>query len=365
MAHATLPALSQQAVARLEARVQQIVDKPGDLITPGEYQEAHKHIDMRAVVASLPEGLTEEDLAGILRLAMRTECDTLVYGREFDIRAKRNNAPWLGRFNSDVWVPDELGHTDPFKQSLMAMGISEEQLDSEIKEVQEIPFEHKGGESTTAVTTFGVVQEYLTDNWHGLIADLLEPAAPKAAAMARRVKRRETLHTMWYRDMTAIQIEDNPLLWREVALGVIKFEMPGNQLAPDLEAKVGQWLPTMGGNYERIFKDLVRHLSMVCTDSQMLGQMVIKIAAAKGFKMKDIDLKYLDFAVNRLGAPGAGIIGEALLQKMGLDKVFMAQKGAQDPVYQFYTGPAERIRAIIRDLFADWLEIDFGVTKLI
>jgi hypothetical protein len=76
-----------------------------------------------------------------------------------------------------------------------------------------------------------MVQEYLTDNWHGLIASLLKEASPQAAYMATRIKRRETLHTAWYRDMTALQIEANPTYVTYVAEEVARFVQHACQVA--------------------------------------------------------------------------------------------------------------------------------------
>ncbi len=80
------------------------------------------------------------------------------------------------------------------------------------------------------LSTFGMIQEYLTDNWHGLVAlvaRLVKQASPDADCMPTRIKRRETLHTVWCRDPTALQVEANPADLHSVAEGTASFEMPG------------------------------------------------------------------------------------------------------------------------------------------
>ena len=63
-----------------------------------------------------------------------------------------------------------------------------------------------------------------------ILNNLLKGQAPEAAHMVFRVKKRETLHTLWYRDMTAIQIEANPHLVEDVATEILSFDMPGASL---------------------------------------------------------------------------------------------------------------------------------------
>ena len=185
--------LPAEAAERLNNLVGQIEANPGELIDLEDFEARQRDLDMKQVVLDLREGLSEDDLAGILKLALLTECATDSYARAIGERARRFGAGWLTRFNDNVWTPDELTHSDPYKLILMNLGFSEGELDREIKETQEREFVHYGGDTPVHVTTFGMVQEYLTDNWHGLIARLLKRASPQAAYMANRIKRRETL----------------------------------------------------------------------------------------------------------------------------------------------------------------------------
>ena len=67
---------------------------------------------------------------------------------------------------------------------LMRLGFAESDLNRQIRETQEKEFVHFGGDTPVHVTTFGMVQEYLTDHWHGLVARLLQQSAPQAGYMA-------------------------------------------------------------------------------------------------------------------------------------------------------------------------------------
>lgn len=350
----TLPAEAHQ---RLEALVDRVEARPGDMIDVKQFAELQSRLNVRAVINTLPQGLAEEDLAGILKLALLTECATETYGDAFAERARRYDAAWLGRFNANVWVPDELTHHTPYKFILMNMGFDEAELDREIRDVQQTNFIHRGGDTPAHVTTFGIVQEYLTDNWHGLIGDLLEKASPEASYMAVRIKRRETLHTMWYRDMVALQVEANPRLLPHVAEALLGFEMPGNTLVPHLQSQVGRWMPRMGADFDRITKDLVRIVHSTMRDVRMTGALIIEIAAKRGIRIGPVSPRLIQVAANRLGGPGYGLIGEALLERVGLSYLFKPEEGRQDSAFALYQGPYERIRALLRSWVAQ--QIDF------
>ncbi len=165
---------------------------------------------------------------------------------------------------------------------------------------------HYGGDTPVHVTTFGMVQEYLTDNWHGLIANLLRQASPQAAYMATRIKRRETLHTAWYRDMTALQIEANPSYAGYVAEEVAHFRMPGNSLVPELQGQAQRWLPLMGADFERIYRDVFRLLHRTMGNARLTGELLVRMASEKGVHLGPIPLHQVQAALKRLGGPGTG-----------------------------------------------------------
>ena len=226
--------LPPSAEARLDTLVDSIEANPGPLLNPAEMRAASDNLNVHAAIEQLPEGITEEDFVGVLRLAMLTECATDSYSAVFQEGAEQFNAPWLGRFNERIWTPDEHTHHTPYKYMLQSLGYSEEELDLTMHEVRERHYEHCCGRTPVELTTYGIIQEYLTDNWHGMISQLLKPSAPYAAKCASMVKRRETLHTTWYREMTAIQVEENPEIMGLVADTVLSFQMPGTQLVPEL-----------------------------------------------------------------------------------------------------------------------------------
>ena len=353
-------ALPETSYAKLDRLVDRISAAPGDMIDLPAFRAMQENLNVEEAVRRLPEGLSEDDFVGILKLALLTECATETYGAAFAERANTYEAGWLARFNEDVWVPDELTHHTPYKYILMNMGFDESELDREIRRTQEVEFTHRGGDTPVHVTTFGAVQEYLTDNWHGLIAGLLRSASPQAAYMATRIKRRETLHTVWYRDMTALQVEENPRLVEHVREAVMAFSMPGNQLVPDLQTQVSRWMPLMGADYERIARDLARHIYEVLGDTRRVGAMLMQMAAEKGFSVGPVSPQIIRTALDRLGGPGYGLLGEALLERVGLEYMFRPRGGAQDRAYALYHDRYERIRSMIRSWIAERIEFHLG-----
>jgi hypothetical protein len=85
--------LPAAAVDRLEAMVDGIVRKPGAFIDPDDAAELTAGLDHRAVLDSLPAGISEDDWVAILRLAMLTECATESYAEQIGLRAAWYGAP--------------------------------------------------------------------------------------------------------------------------------------------------------------------------------------------------------------------------------------------------------------------------------
>ncbi|MGE0686690.1 MAG: hypothetical protein AB7P33_08100 [Dehalococcoidia bacterium] len=321
--------------------VDRIEADPGKVIDPIVYDEEIE--DVGLCLNTLPDELTDEDFAGILKLAMLTECATDLYAAAISERGRQYGAPWLVRFNERVWVPDEYMHAEPFKLALLSLGFSEEELDREIKETQAGTFVHVGGDSPVNVCTFGMVQEYLTDHYHGLIAKLLKPAAPKLAKMTFHIKQRETLHMVWYRDMAAMQVAANPALVHDVAYELAKFRLPGNSLIPELQAKAVDWLPKMGADFTQLTKDLLRHIYLITGSPKQMGRLAVDISQMKDYGLGMLKGPQIKWALERGDGWGHALVGEALLERLGLSFLFKSS------VQEDYRG---RIRSAVRTWLA-------------
>ena len=347
--------LPESALPKLEALVDRIQADPGEMINVNELQAACEQLNVKQVVETLPEGLTEEDLVGMLKLAMLTESATDSYAAVFEEGARAYGAPWLTRFNQNVWVPDEHTHYTPYKFMLQSLGYTESQLDKEIQEVQDKNYEHCCGSTPVELTTYGVIQEYLTDNWHGLISKLLKPSAPYAAHAANMVKRRETLHTVWYRGMTAVQVEENPEMLGMVADTMLSFEMPGTSLTPEFGTKALHWMHGVDLDFGRVAKDLVRNFSEVAGNVRRSGQMLMEMAVRRGYPIGPFPPRIIKGAMDRLGGMGYGLIGEAILDRVGLP--LPNAQGKQDRVMRFHLGVYERVRGKARDFIGSKIDL--------
>jgi len=345
--------LSTQATGALETLVNGIESSPGDLIRPHEFDDCATVLDVRGVLKDLPDGISEADFVGILRLALLTECATESYANVISTIGRECDAGWLSRFTDRVWAPDELTHHTPYRLMLQSLGFSDEELGRDIRDTQEKLYAHTGGRTPVHITTYGMIQEYLTDNYHGLIAKTLRKSAPEAAAMVFRVKRRETLHTAWYRDMTALQLESNPRFVEDMASEINCFDMPGASLVPELQAQGKRWQQLMGANVEQIFRDLLRLAHDILGSSRLTGELVLKLAADRNVDIGPLSASQVSKAISRLGGIGHGLIGEAVLEKAGLGYTFERPAGKQDSGFRPYEGVQEKVRSLLRGWIRD------------
>ena len=348
--------LPATAGPKLNAVVDQIIARPGRMINLDDMAKVPEQLDVRAVVNSLPEGITEEDFVKMLRLAMLTEAGTDTYAARFQEGALAYNADWLSRFNKEVWVPDEYTHSMPYYMMLRSLGFTEEELDRQTRELQARVYEHCCGITPVELTTFGTVQEYLTDNWHGLLANLMRPAAPEAAHFATLVKRRETLHTVWYRSLTAVQVEENPELIELVARALSTFQMPGTQLVPDCGPLALTWMQKLNVDFFHVAKELVRNFAESAGNVRRSGQLLVEMAVAREYPIGPFPARFVRGAMNRLGGAGYGLLGEAILEKVGRP---MPAKwiGEPDSGIRFHTGIYENIRTRMRTFIVNKVDV--------
>lgn len=326
------------------------------MLPAAEIEQLCRTLSLRPALDHLPEGMTVADMIGVLKLAMLTESATDTYARTILTRAERYESAWLGRFIRDVWAPDEALHHTPYIAMLESAGVSREDLAAEIARTRGRALDYHSGDTPIHITTYGMIQEYITDNWHGLIARILRPTAPSAARLANSVKRRETVHTMWYRDMTAIQLEANPALLGHVAQAIATFEMPGASLVPEFNQHVGRWMPLMGNDEARTGRDIVRMLYSIVGDTGRAGQLVLRLAAERGTKIGPLTPGVIGSALDRLGGRGYGLLGEAVLEKIGLGSLYHDQRlTAGRPA-----SLPSRVRGILRRWLAEQIDLGFA-----
>ena len=330
----------------LNAYVDDVVKRgKARFISEQELTDGVKGIDSKALIAGLSPTVSAEDFTEILMLSMITECATDSFAARFNESAFNFDADWLRRFNQEVWVPDEYSHASPFEGVLVAMGFDQEDLRERQRVAKEKEFDYGKGITPVGATTFGTIQEYLTDNWHGLTANMIEPSHPHTAFLIRRVKQRETLHMIWNRDMTSLQIEENPDLIYYSAETEASFEMPGNTLIPSVQKKTPELLVKMGASTSRIKRDLVKLAYEMSSgtkprDSQNAGRLVFEIATYLNIEPR-LAFHVLQFALNKFGSIGGfgyGVVGEALLQSVDSQAPYLKGNNSNEKLNIFQKG---------------------------
>jgi hypothetical protein len=334
--------MSQSGIEKLEAFSAGIIRNPGRMIDPQIFDQIEEQIDLTRLIPGLASTIPYDDLLKALRLALLTESATDTYSVQFQEVAAGHGASWLGAFNEKVWDPDEQTHRTPYFRTLVGMGCDPAELQREMRQAQERQFDRKSANDPASATMFGTVQELITDTYHGAVAFTLKPYAPLAAHGIFLVKKREKLHTEWYRKMTGIQLEHNPDLLANAAFITAHFEMPEKQVAPQYADRGGDYLLMMGMNRKQVVKDMMRVFHQLTGDIHKTGQFLLDVAAERGITVKGISVRYLRSLLVQLQM--TGFIGEVVLQSMGLSYLFQEEE---------QVSLKGRLRALLRNVVAE------------
>ena len=125
---------------------------------------------------------------------------------------------------------------------------------------------------------------------------------------------------MQFRNLTAIQIEAEPELIDNVIHATLNFQKPANEIAPikDIESKTQEWIPRMNGEVIGLLKRIVSNLSIALDDKDKLGKLFTRYASHSERRfIKFIPNSFLAQAIRRI-RPGYGIVGEIVLEQLGL-----------------------------------------------
>jgi len=80
----------------------------------------------------------------------------------------------------------------------------------------------------------------------------------------------------------------------------------------------------------------------------ILGVIITFLAQGPTLALELLRSWIIDFNGILVGGAGYGLIGEALLERVGLGYVFKAPAGRQDSGYRPYGGVQERVRSLFR-----------------
>ena len=322
------------------------VTAPAGFIKPAVLLDLSQRIDIAPALDHLPPGITVKDFEEMNWLSALTECATAQYANEFAASGQKYGAEWLTKFTRNIWEPDEMEHHAPFQTILLQMGVPSDVVSSEVSRVQGMDYIHKAGSTPAHLTAFGMLQELLTRNWYAQTQKILRSASPEAARMVNMVGVREALHTVWYRDMTAFQIEENPELIVNVAEALKRFQMPGNIMVPELQGKADQWLQVIhGGNLSSVKRDIIKLAhAAVGSDTKNLGKLLVEIGAQNENWLERVTAQQAKKGLGIVGGGTAyGLLGEGVLHSVGLDGLY------EDPKNDDIPG---KIRGVFRSYIA-------------
>lgn len=299
--------------------------------------------------------MSEEEIVQTFRLSLITESLTEQYTETYMIGAKRYDAPWLANYIVSFWEPDEFGHAEPFKNILMDFGLSKKCIENEIREARESTRYHEyhsAGFHPINLTTYGVIQESITDYWYQLQQGFFSRGSSAAKAIAK-VKGREALHTVQFRALTALQLEADPSLITEIIKSVSKFQMPGNHIPPVkyIAAKTREWIPRMNGSVGQLLKRIVREVHWALDDKHKLGFLVTNYASQS-------ERRFISLLPNSLFHYGLsaihgghGLVGEMVIEQLGLG---VTEQNAS-------TNVVTKIHTKFRNIIKRWIQekLDF------
>ncbi|MCI0816050.1 MAG: hypothetical protein J4N29_03265, partial [Chloroflexi bacterium] len=86
------------------------------------------------------------------------------------------------------------------------------------------------------------------------------------------------------------------------------------------------------------------------------GELLVDIAVRRGYKMGPFPPKLVQRALNLLGGPGYGLLGEAVLERVGLPLPRDTDRN-QNSGMRLYTGVYEKIRAKARTYVSSRIDL--------
>ena len=200
--------------------------------------------------------------------------------------ADRSGAPWLRRFITQTWLPEEGMHHAPFKEYLVRSGAYDEDfLDDEISKVIDRGFVHGAGYSELQAATYGWLQELITWRFYDSMRDYLlsqadddNPADPVMVKILADIAKQENFHRHVYLTGAKTVLKHQPERKGEVVTAVAEFLMPGHHMAPDWQPKAPVWSEKFNFPLKQVIHDIA-HGMVELTGHRGLGQATILYGA--------------------------------------------------------------------------------------
>ena len=214
-----------------------------------------------------PESVDQDFLEAIGFVTL-IESNPKAPGGQILSAADRSEAPWLRRFITQTWLPEESMHHVPFKEYLIRAGAYEKTfLDSEIDKVIQRGFDHGEGYTELQAATYGWLQELITWRFYDSIHSYLlsnattdNPADPVLLKILSDIAKQENFHRHVYLTGARTVLKHAPERKGEVISATAEFLMPGHQMAPEWQLKAPLWSVKFKFSLRRLIHDITRGL---------------------------------------------------------------------------------------------------------
>ena len=96
--------------------------------------------------------------------------------------------------------------------------------------------------------------------------------------------------------------------------------MPGTRLIPQFGSHALEWMAKGSVDFSRVTSDFVRNFYEVAGSVKKAGNLFMTLAARRGMKVGPVPLSTINTALSKIGGPGYGLVGEAVLDKFGVPR---------------------------------------------
>ena len=269
---------STTTTSRIDAEMQAILDR----YLPNRRPMSPDDYDWNQI---RPESVDRDFLEAVGFVTL-VEANPKDPGGQIIAAADRSNAPWLRRFITQTWLPEEGMHHVPFKEYLIRSNAYDEDfLNDEISKVIDRGFVHGAGYTDLQAATYGWLQELITWRFYDAMRDYLlskatddDPADPVMLKILADIAKQENFHRHVYLTGAKTILKHQPQRKSEVVTAVAEFLMPGHHMAPDWQPKAPLWSEKFNFPLKQVIRDIARGM-VELTGHRGLGQATILYGA--------------------------------------------------------------------------------------